>query len=94
MPVDKEKAICKLNIEPKVIQSNGHNIDCNLIAHLYEFIDIIENFYSDYLDNNKSFSDELIKYKSNLSKILEEHFPKGCMNILCPPELKKIKNST
>lgn len=88
--VSDNQCTVELNYQHAVISVNGYYIDRYLCIHLYELIDVIQMYYSNYLLDNPEISQILNKYGKDVEQIITDFLKdinsdKLYMDI--PPEL-------
>jgi len=84
----------KINHGNRVIMLNAARIDAFLAAHTWEILAVIELAYPQYLEAQPQARQHIDTLKAEIQALLSEHWAKGLLNTIHPPELEQIPRST
>lgn len=90
-----KKGTCslELNYQHAVISTNGYYIDRYLCIHLYELMDNLLFYYSDYFENKERIKKYFEKLKEDIEKIIKDFLNdigRDKLYIDTPPELEGL----
>lgn len=88
------KCTVEYNYKRAVIRVNGYYIDRYLCIHLYEIIDVIKLYYSNYFSENDGFRTILNQLGAEIEKIITDFLNDIGVDKLymdAPPELTDLK---